>query len=122
MNLQQIKNICTDIKSDDEWVCDSHDSAEHKGIIYGLDQLVKHLEEVSPKETDNNKDIALITSIIINEDMLGGTVFQTFDKAYELAKAFQKKYAHDFNWENQDLDFDEAIVQFVNSKNINSYG
>ena len=54
MNLQQIKNICTDIKSDDEWVCDSHDSAEHKGIIYGLDQLVKHLEEVSPKETDNN--------------------------------------------------------------------
>lgn len=54
MNLQQIKNICTDIKSDDEWVCDSHDSAEHKGIIYGLDQLVKHLEEVSPKETDVN--------------------------------------------------------------------
>ena len=66
-----------------------------------------------------NKDIALITSIIINEDMLGGTVFQTFDKAYELAKEFQKEYAHDYNWENQKIDFDEAVVQFVKSKKIN---
>jgi len=54
MNLQQIKNICTDIKSDDEWVNDSHTSAEHKGVICGLDQLVRHLEEVKPKETDVN--------------------------------------------------------------------
>ena len=59
------------------------------------------------------KDLALITSIIINEDMLNGTVFQTFDLAYELAEKFQKKYSHDFNWENQELDFDESIITFV---------
>jgi hypothetical protein len=57
-----------------------------------------------------NKDLALITSIIISEDILGGTVFQTFDKAYAIAKDFQKKYAHDFNWEEQELDFDETII------------
>ena len=34
---------------------------------------------------DNQKDLALITSIIINDDVLGGTIFQTFDKAYALA-------------------------------------
>ena len=62
------------------------------------------------------KDLALITTIIISEDLLGGTIFQTFDKAYELAKEFQKKYSYDFNWENQENDFDEAIIKFVKSK------
>lgn len=59
------------------------------------------------------KDLALITSIIINEDVLGGTIFQTFDKAYALAEKFQDKFSHDFNWENQGLDFDEAIILFT---------
>lgn len=62
------------------------------------------------------KDLALITAIIIQEDLLGGTVFQTFDKAWELAIEFQKLYAHDYNWENQEMDFDEAIIKFVKSK------
>jgi len=62
------------------------------------------------------KDLALITAIIIQEDLLGGTVFQTFDKAWELAIEFQKLYAHDFYWERQEKDFDEAIIDFVNSK------
>jgi hypothetical protein len=59
------------------------------------------------------KDLALITSVIINEDILGGTIFQTFDKAYALAKKFQVEFSHDFNWENQRLDFDEAIILFT---------
>ena len=59
------------------------------------------------------KDLALITSIIINEDILGGTIFQTFDKAYALAEKFQKKFSHDFNWENQTCDFDEAVISFT---------
>lgn len=62
------------------------------------------------------KDLALITCIIIQEDLLGGTVFQTFDKAWELAIEFQKLYAHDFNWEKQEMDFDEAIIDFVKRK------
>ena len=43
---------------------------------------------------DKEKDLALITSIIINEDVLGGTIFQTFDKAYALAEKFQDKFSH----------------------------
>ena len=62
------------------------------------------------------KDLALITAIIITEDLLNGSVFQVFDRAYELAQEFQKQYAHDFNWENQEMDFDEAIIKFVKSK------
>lgn len=59
-----------------------------------------------------NKEIALICCIIINEDVLGGTVFQTFDKAWELAEKFHEQN-QDKNWEHQKLDFDEAIVEFV---------
>ena len=62
------------------------------------------------------KDLALITSIIINEDVLGGTVLQTFDIAYDLAKQFQVLYDHDFNWEHSEQDFDEAIIDFVQLK------
>ena len=64
-------------------------------------------------ETLKLKDLALITSIIVSEDILGGTVFQTFDIAYAIAEDFQTKYAHDTNWERQELDFDEAVIIFT---------
>jgi len=73
-------------------------------------QLNKHLKE---NNMTKEKDLALITSIILNEDILGGTIFQTFDKAYALAEKFQDKFSHDFNWENQKLDFDESIILFT---------
>lgn len=62
------------------------------------------------------KDLTLITSIILVEDILGGTIFETFDKAYSLAKKFQDKYGDDFNWEHQDVGFDEAIISFTKNQ------
>jgi hypothetical protein len=70
---------------------------------------------------DNQKDLALITSIIINEDVLGGTIFQTFDKAYALAEKFQDKFSHYIKWENQKLDFDEAIILFTKQELEKNY-
>ena len=60
-------------------------------------------------------ELALITCIIINEDILGGTVMQTFDRAFEYAKEFYL-LNNDKNWEEQALDFDEAVVQFVKDR------
>ena len=51
IRLEQIKNAVADIKADDEWVNDSHTKAEHRGVCYGLDMLVKHFEELQ----ENNK-------------------------------------------------------------------
>tara|TARA_R110000782_G_scaffold51488_1_gene110916 strand:- start:340 stop:543 length:204 start_codon:yes stop_codon:yes gene_type:complete len=62
------------------------------------------------------KDIALIIAVIYHEDLLTGSVFQNFEEAYKMAKAFHKKYPHNFNWEAEDDDFDEAIIKFVNLK------
>ena len=47
ITLARIKNIAEDIKSDREWVNDSHAEAEHRGICEGLDILIRHLEETS---------------------------------------------------------------------------
>ena len=44
--LKQIKKIAKEIKTDDEWVNDSHSNREHKGICDGLDMLVEELEEL----------------------------------------------------------------------------
>lgn len=43
--LERIKRIADDIKQDDTWVNDSHTSSELNGVKYGLDSLVRHLEE-----------------------------------------------------------------------------
>ena len=59
------------------------------------------------------KDLALITAIILKESILYNTFFKTFDKAYAIAEKFQDIYPHDFNWEDEDLDFDEAIILFT---------
>ena len=55
ITLTQIKNIVSDIKSDDEWVNDSHSGAEYKGVKSGLDMLVKHLEELEKNKADDKE-------------------------------------------------------------------
>jgi hypothetical protein len=49
MDIKRLKQIATDIINDDEWVNDSHSKAEHDGIRNGLERLLNHLTEVSPK-------------------------------------------------------------------------
>ena len=47
ITIEQVKRIAEDIKSDDGWVNDSHSASEHRGVVMGLDMLVKQLEEAS---------------------------------------------------------------------------
>jgi len=66
------------------------------------------------------EDLALITCVILKEDLLGGTVWQDFTIAYELAKRFQKVYSADHDWwQDEDVDFKSAIVMFVKMHNVN---
>ena len=59
------------------------------------------------------KDIPLIIAVIYNENLLTGSVFQNFEEAYKLARAFHKKNKTDFIWEFEMI---EAIIKFVNLK------
>jgi hypothetical protein len=51
VELSTIKRIAAEIKADQEWVNDSHTSAEHQGIKSGLDMLISHLEHTQEIKT-----------------------------------------------------------------------
>tara|TARA_Y100000004_G_scaffold31271_1_gene32711 strand:+ start:1092 stop:1298 length:207 start_codon:yes stop_codon:yes gene_type:complete len=59
------------------------------------------------------KELALLTSFIIKEDVLGGTLFQTFDKAYELAHKFIDQYPLDTQW-GIEIEYEDTIIDFLN--------
>ena len=40
MDIDRLKKVAQDIISDDEWVNDSHEQAEHNGIRNGLERLL----------------------------------------------------------------------------------
>lgn len=46
VSLKRIRRIADDIKLDKEWVNDSHSYHEYKGMCYGIDRIIKHLEEI----------------------------------------------------------------------------
>jgi hypothetical protein len=62
------------------------------------------------------KEIALVVSIIQFENLLSGTVYQTFDDAYAIACAFVKRHDPEMPW-GQDVggDFDETVIKFAKS-------
>ena len=46
VSLKRIRRIADDIKRDKDWVNDSHTYQEYKGMCYGIDRIIKHLEEI----------------------------------------------------------------------------
>lgn len=61
------------------------------------------------------KEVALICSIIIKNDLIKGGIFSKFDSIYEMALKFVEHYGLD-NEQWEKLDFEEAICDFVDSK------
>lgn len=68
---------------------------------------------------DKAQEIALVTAVIINEELLRGSLFQTFDKAYEIAEKFVDKYGYGEKTEQEwgvDAEFDETVIEFTNQE------
>jgi len=63
---------------------------------------------------EESKELAMVTAVIVQEDILGGSLFQTFDRAYEIAVEFMKLYPHDYDW--SELEYDETIIEFAKTK------
>ena len=61
------------------------------------------------------KELALISSYIVWADLLNGTFFQTFGKAYELAEQFLEQYPADYVW-GITREWDETLEEFVKEK------
>ena len=72
------------------------------------------------KRTDETttKELALVSSLILNLDVLGGTIWQTFDRAYEIASAFVlacPPQEYDNKWGDEMGDYEETIQEFVSN-------
>lgn len=64
------------------------------------------------------KELALISSYIVWADLLNGTIFQTFDIAYEIAEEFIKEYPVNTKWA-LNKQWDETLERFVKQRYIN---
>jgi|GEM_PF-6138541 hypothetical protein len=67
------------------------------------------------------KELALISSYIVREDLLYGTVLQTFDIAYSLAEEFYEIYEEGETgtiW-GVKIEWDETLEKFVNERYLN---
>lgn len=67
-----------------------------------------------------NRDLLVVVGYIMHynllEESINGSFFSKIDKAIELAEQFVELYPEDYNWVETDLDFEEAIEQFLESK------
>jgi hypothetical protein len=88
-----------------------------------IGQEHRHLNKQKQNEMKNNKtieadkakELALVTAVIINEDILNGTLFQTFDTAYYIAKMFVNKHGYEKTDWGVDAEFDEAVIEFASN-------
>lgn len=57
------------------------------------------------------KELALICSILTLEDVVGGSLINTFDKIFEIAEAFEKSYPWGSTWE--EMDYETTLIEFA---------
>ena len=57
-------------------------------------------------------EVALVTAILRENEILNGTIFQTFDRLYEIALAFVDKYGvNDIVW-GIEMEYEETVYAF----------
>ena len=87
ITIDKIINIAKDIKEDKDWVNDSHTNAEHRGVVSGLDSLIRHLKEIK------KDDISISWSV---EDIRSLGFECTDDQGMEVLRAMVED--HDANY------------------------
>ena len=58
------------------------------------------------------KEVALVTCVIRENDLIQQKLFQSFDTMYKVAEAFVRKYGIDSKW-GVDMDFEEEVITFT---------
>ena len=59
------------------------------------------------------KELSLICCIIRDNEVINSTLFQSFDKIFEIAEKFIYKYGIDDTQWGVEMDFEEAVVDFA---------
>lgn len=108
--MDKIKKLIADLR--DETPCDENSQGYGSSRNHcGCEKFDMIIDEV-----DKYRDLALTTTIVYSELEHKGSIFQMFDECYKIAQEFCQKFSHDINWEKQELDYDEAIAEFVRER------
>lgn len=91
MDIGRLKKIAQDIISDDEWVNDSHEQAEHNGIRNGLERLLNHLQKTEPSDVEKFSQ----TSLYIWFNNFVDFVQEYDDSVYDYACKYANKQEDD---------------------------
>jgi hypothetical protein len=82
------------------------------------------MEAIENSNWSREQELGLLCCIIMQESIVHGTLFQTYDKVFEIAKAFIDKYGvdNDTQWgiEN-DMDYEETVILFAVKYNDSNF-
>jgi hypothetical protein len=57
------------------------------------------------------RELALIVAVLVHNEIIDGKIFETFDRLFEIAKAFLVKYGVDTRW-GVNLEYEETVYKF----------
>lgn len=60
-----------------------------------------------------NRELCLVCCVIRDNEIINETLFQSFDKIFEIAEAFTSNYGCHKDW-GIGLDFEETVIEFAN--------
>lgn len=61
------------------------------------------------------KELGLLCCIIMQQGIVTGSLFQTYDKVFEIAEAFIDKYGIEDTVWGVDLEYEETVIDFAES-------
>jgi glycosylphosphatidylinositol transamidase (GPIT) subunit GPI8 len=81
--------------------------------------IEKYNEEEEIEYMEKAKELALISSYITSKNLLNGTLFNTFDRAWVLAIEFLELYPSNSEW-TVNNPWDAVLEEFVNERYLNA--
>jgi hypothetical protein len=73
------------------------------------------MEAIENSNWSREQELGLLCCIIMQESIVHGTLFQTYEKVFEIAKAFIDKYGVDETTWGIDIgmEYEETVIQFA---------
>ena len=116
--IEKVMDGCFD---EDDPICDKvltrDELAKEMNPKYWTSQNLNWSREQELGLLSREQELGLLCCIIMQEQVIHGTLFQTYDKVFEIAEAFIQKYGIDETvWGiDEGMEYDETVIEFAKS-------
>ena len=77
-----------------------------------MERFKVSIDECTMTPITEAKELSLICCLIREEEIIDESLFQSFDKVFEIARAFVQKYGLDNEW-GVDNDYESTVIEFA---------